>query len=181
MLVLMLMLFPRDFISEGQELDNHQHACLGFQPLRQAFDSQRRVLEVVESQTYDCDIEELEFRSGKLRGYWRSEEIPSDGVGLLGSQSGGEGGFVVLRHHALADVYAADSGHGGPEGFGDGARAAGVVEEADVSAFVIIVIGLSPGNAEPVAPLLEGIADLLGDFVLPGFGVVGCGEVAGSG
>ena len=169
-LVLVLMLvFPRDFISEGQEIHNHQHARLGFQPFRQAFDSQRGILKVMEAQTYNRDIEELELRSRQLWRHFLSEQVPSDGVRLLGSEARGQSGFVVLLHHALADVYAADSSHGGSEGFGDGAGAAGVVEEADVSAFVVVVIGLDPGHAEPFAPLLKGVADLLGDFVLPGF------------
>jgi hypothetical protein len=49
-------------------------------------------------------------------------------------------GFVVVRYHVLADVDAADGGHVAAEGFRDGAGAAGVVEEADFSWRVLLLL-----------------------------------------
>ena len=76
-----------------------------------------------------------------------------------------------MRDHVLADVDAADGGHVAAESFCDGAGAAGVVEEADF-AWLIFFWG-DPLGSEPGFAGLEGIADLLGDFDLVGFGVVG--------
>ena len=80
-------------------------------------------------------------------------------------------GFVVVRHHVLADVDAADGCHVASESFRHGAGAACVVEEADFSRLVFFWVG--PLGSEPGFAGLQGIADLLGDFDLVGFGVVG--------
>lgn len=53
----------------------------------------------------------------------------------------------------------------GTKGFGDGAGAAGVVEEADF----LILLGR---DSEPVFPGLQGGGDLVGEGELPGFAVV---------
>ena len=95
-------------------------------------------------------------------------------MSLLSREARRASGFVVVRHHVLADVDAADRGHVAAESFCDGAGAAGVVEEADFSCRLLLLffrggpLGPEPGFAD-----LEGIADLLGDFDLVGFGVVG--------
>jgi hypothetical protein len=80
-----------------------------------------------------------------------------------------------VRYHVLANVDAADGGHVAAESFCDGAGAAGVVEEADFSGRVLLLLFFwgGPLGSEPGFAGLEGIADLLGDFDLVGFGVVG--------
>jgi hypothetical protein len=79
-----------------------------------------------------------------------------------------------VRYHVFADVDAADGGYVAAEGFRDGAGAAGVVEEADFSGLVLLLLFFwgGPLRSEPGFACLEGIADLLGDFDLVGFGVV---------
>jgi hypothetical protein len=71
-----------------------------------------------------------------------------------------------MRDHVFADVDAADRGHVAAEGLGDGAGAAGVVEEADFTGgFLVLVLLLffrgGPLGAEPVFAGLQGFADLL--------------------
>ena len=48
-------------------------------------------------------------------------------MGLFGREARGARGFVVVRHHVLADVDATDGGDIAAEGLGYGAGAAGVV------------------------------------------------------
>jgi hypothetical protein len=69
-----------------------------------------------------------------------------------------------VRDHVFADVDAADGGHVAAEGLGDGAGAAGVVEEADFTGgFLVLLLffGGGPLGAEPVFAGLEGFTDLL--------------------
>ena len=85
-------------------------------------------------------------------------------MGLFGREARGASGFVVVRDHVFADVDAADGGHVAAEGFCDGAGAAGVVQEADLSSRrsrcggggLVMFFGCGPLGAEPVFALLEG-------------------------
>jgi len=52
-----------------QEINNDQNPRLGFEPLSQPLDGQRRVFEVVESKAYGRDVEIVEIRSAELRRY----------------------------------------------------------------------------------------------------------------
>jgi hypothetical protein len=71
-----------------------------------------------------------------------------------------------VLYHVFADVDAADGGDVAAEGLGDGAGAAGVVEEADFSScrgrggggggLVMLFFWCGPLGAEPVFALLEG-------------------------
>lgn len=45
-----------------------------------------------------------------------------------------------MRYHVLADVDAADAGHVAAESFCDGAGAAGIVEEADLSWWLVLLL-----------------------------------------
>jgi len=51
---------------ERQEIYDDQNSRLGFQPLCQTLDGQRRVFEMVESEPYRCDVEIIEIWSAEL-------------------------------------------------------------------------------------------------------------------
>lgn len=119
-----------------KEIDNDQNPRVGFQALAQPLDGQRRVLEVVETQAYGRHVEVVEL--GPLEvvgGDFGAYEVADDGVGLVLREARGARGFVVVRHHVLADVDPADGGDEAAKGFCYGPGAAGVVEEADFSSW----------------------------------------------
>jgi hypothetical protein len=81
-----------------------------------------------------------------------------------------------VGNHVFADIDAANFSYIAAQGFGDGSRAAGIVEEADFSCkLLFLFLGCGPLGSEPFFTFLEGIADLLRYLDLPGFGVVGRG------
>ena len=56
-------------VLKWQEINDDQNSRLGFQPLGQTLDGQRRVFEVVEPKTYRCDVEVIEIWSAELWWY----------------------------------------------------------------------------------------------------------------
>lgn len=91
-------------------------------------------------------------------------------MGLLLRKSRRARSFVIVQDHVFADVNAADAGDIAAESFGHGSCAAGVVEKPDFTGGLLV--GRCPLGSEPIFALLQGVADLLGDADLPGFGVV---------
>lgn len=93
------------------EINNQQNPLSRLQPLHQALRRQGRILEVVEAQIHDRKVEIVEVRSTDgWRGLLAAEQVAMRGGHLRRGEALARGSGVVLVHHVLGDVDAAELG-----------------------------------------------------------------------
>ena len=153
------------------KVHNQQHAA-DPQPRRQPPNRLPGVVEMVQPPPDSRDVEAEQFGPVQLGGV--GQEVALDRARRPHRRDLRRGRELVeALDHVGREVEGLDGGHGGAEGAGDHARAAGVVEEGG-GALVL-------GDADEVEVLLDEGCELEQDFLLPWFDVISSGQVVEKG
>lgn len=94
----------------------------------------------------------MELLPSELRRDLIAQQITHNGIGLLFGKTRRPRSLIIQPDHMLTNINPTDRAHPPAQSFGDGARAAGVVEEADVAGIVVFCVIIVGGAGKPRHP-----------------------------